>query len=404
MNLCLIGCMYKDDIYSHHCYGLATALAKVTKSKINTVTSNCSCFSSSQTFGCTRDELLSIDCNPVKIPYAPPNPSMKYGKTKYYLAKFGKMHLYFEIARGVQFFLKTKKCDLIHFDQVLKAFGFLSLFTLLSLSRGRSRKIVVTVHELDPIQLKYKRLNRSYNTCAKIIVHSKDFKKELLDLGIEEKKIEIVHQGVQIGPLRNFNREQLIFFGGHKLLKGKGFDTLIDALEILVSKKRKLKIVIYTGEGCIGLDEGKKRVLQKGLLQFVTWSEFLQGDKLKDAFQKSLACIIPYTGGSGIYPAINAMANATPVIATRKASIPEYLGDLGIYIDQNAPDQLAEAIVDLMDHEYLVSSLGHKLRNLAKQRYSWENTAKKILGIYKKIGIASPEATNNRLEDSQNIC
>lgn len=398
MNLCFIGCLYKDDIYAHHCYGLATALEKIAESKIKAVTSNCSCFSSSQTFGCTQDELLSVDCDPVKIPYVPPDPSMKYGKIKYFIAKFGKLHLFFEIARGAQFFLKTKKCDLIHFDQVLKAFGFLSLFTLLALSRNRNQKMVVTVHELDPIQLKYKRLNRCYNTCARIIVHSEDFKDELLALGIEGKKIEIVHQGVQIGPLRDLKREQLIYFGGHKLLKGKGFDTLLDALEIVVPKKKKLRLVIYTGEGCIGLDEGKKRVLQKGLSHFVTWSEFLKGDKLADAFQKSLACIIPYTGGSGIYPAINAIANATPVIATRKASIPEYIGDLGIYIDQDNSDQLAEAIVDLMDQEGLVSSLGQKLRNMAKQRYSWEKTAEKVLGIYKNIGIACSEATKDRLE------
>lgn len=390
MNLCFIGCMYKDDIYAHHCYGLTSALENIGRSKINIVTSNCSCFNSSRTYGCTECELLSVDCDPVKIPYVPPDPSIKYGRTKYYLAKFGKLYFYFEIARGIQFFIKTKRCDLIHFDQVLKSFGFLSLFTLLELSRSRNQKMVVTVHELDPIQLKYKRLNRIYNRCAKIIVHSKDFKRELLGLGIAEDKIEIVHQGVQIGPLRDYDREQLIYFGGHRLLKGKGFETLLDALLILMSKKRKFRLVIYTGEGCIGLEEGKNRVFQKGLSHFVTWSEFLHGDKLADAFQKSFACIIPYTGGSGIYPVINAMANATPVIATRKASIPEYLGDLGIYISRDAPDQLAEAIIDLMDQKNLVSSLGHKLRNRARQRYTWENIAKKIFGIYEKIDIPFP--------------
>lgn len=390
MDLCFIGCMYKDDIYAHHCYELASALENMGKTKINIVTSNCSCFTSSRTYGCTERELLSVDCDPVKIPYVPSDPSMKYGRTKYYLAKFGKLYLYFEIARGIQFFTKTKGCDLIHFDQVLKSFGFLSLFTLLELSRSRNKKMVVTVHELDPIQLKYKRLNRIYNRCAKIIVHSKNSKRELLGLGIEEEKIEIVHQGVQIRPLRDYDREQLIYFGGHRLLKGKGFETLLDALLILMAKKKKFRLVIYTGEGCIGLDEGKNRVFEKGLSHFVTWSEFLHGDKLVDAFQKSLACIIPYTGGSGIYPVINAMANATPVIATRKASLPEYLGDLGIYIGQDAPGQLAEAIIDLMDQKSLVTSLGHKLRNRAIQRYSWDNIAKEVLGIYEKIDIALP--------------
>jgi len=399
MNLCFIGCLYKDDIYAHHCYGLATALEKVAESKIKAVTSNCSCFSSSRIFGCTRDELLSADCDTVNIPYVPPDPSKKYGNIKYFIAKFGQLHLFFEIARGFQFFLKTKGCDFIHFDQVLKAFGFLSFFTLLILSRSRKQKMIVTIHELDPIQLKYKRLNQCYNACLKVIVHSEDLKKELLALGIEEKKIDIVHQGVPIEPLKDLNREQLIFFGGHKLLKGKGFDTLLDAITILASKKIKLKLVIYTGEGCIGLDEGKKRVLKKGLSHIVSWSEFLKGDKLADAFQKSFACVIPYTDGSGIYPAIHAIANATPVIATRKASVPEYVGELGIYIDRDAPDQLAKAIIDLMKHKSLVSSLGHKLRKMAIHRYSWETIAEQVFAIYKNIGVVCPQPDKDVLKD-----
>jgi glycosyltransferase involved in cell wall biosynthesis len=389
MNLCVIGCLYKNDIYSHHCYDLVKALEKKGNISIKIVTSNCSCFSSSQKFGCTMEELLTYSCEIVKIPYAPLHPTKKYGKFKYYVTKFGRLNLFFETARGVQFFYKTRRCEIIHFDQVLKSFGFLSFLSFLFFAVMGNKKIIVTVHELDPIQQKYKRLNRYYNRVDKILVHSKDTKNELTDLGIVKNKVEIIPYGARLEPLIEVKRDQFIYFGGHRLLVGKGFDTLLEALKIVESEGRYLKLVIYTGEGCVGLDEGKKMACDMGLDKFIRWIEFIHGSKLTEAFQRSVGCIIPYTGGSGIYPATSAMVNATPVIATRKASLPEYLGDLGIYIEQNASDQLADAIINLMDHENTVRALGRKLRHRAEENYTWDKTAEKVLGIYKEVGLAS---------------
>ena len=389
MNLCVIGCLYKDDIYSHHCYDLVKALEKKGNIRIKIVTSNCSCFSSSQKFGCTREELLTSTCEVVKIPYAPLNPTMKYGKLKYYVTKFGRLNLLLETARGWQFFNKTRSCEIIHFDQVLKSFGFLSFLSFLVFASARNKKIIVTVHELDPIQQKYRRLNRHYNKVHKILVHSKNTQNDLIDLGVDKNKVEIIHYGARLEPFMELERDQFIYFGGHKLLIGKGFDTLLKALKIVESKGRHFKLVIYTGEGCVGLDEGKKMVQDMGLDSFVRWIDFIHGSKLAEAFQKSMGCIIPYTGGSGIYPATSAMVNGTPVIATRKAGLPEYLGDLGIYIDPNAPEQLADAIVNLMDHEDVVRDLGRRLRHRAEENYSWDRTAEKVFRIYTEVGSAS---------------
>jgi glycosyltransferase involved in cell wall biosynthesis len=324
--------------------------------------------------------LVSTDCDPVKIPHVPMEPSLKYGKLKYLIAKYFFLYFWFEILRGVSFFRKTKNCDVIHFDQVLKAFGFLSLLTLIILSKRKRSKIFVTVNEIDPIQLKFKRLNKFYNCVEKIIVHSKSMKSELASLGVDDDKIVIVFQGVNIKSLKNFERDRLIFFGGHKILQGKGFETLLDALNILAGKKIDLKVVIYTGEGCIGLDEAKRLSHQRNLSNYLVWSHFMHGEQLSEAFQKSFACIIPYTRGSGIHPAINAMANATPVIATRRASIPEYLGKHGIYVKEDSPEDLANAILSLMnqsDH-----GQGEKSRIFAQKNFSWKKISETVFEIY----------------------
>jgi glycosyltransferase involved in cell wall biosynthesis len=353
------------------------------------VTSNCNCFSSSRKFSIARDELLNSNCEIVKLPFAAATPSRAYGRLKYYLVRGLRLNYFLEIARGFSFFFRTGGCSITHFDQVLRSFGILSFLTLLFLSRACNRKVIVTVHEMDPLQEKWVRLNRFYNKADRVIVFSEDMKAVLCRSGVDEEKIEIIPYGVPIDPLRGFPRDRFIYFGGHKLLKGKGFDTLLQSLKILEARGKKVQVVIYVGEGCIGLEEGKKMAAGLGLDDAVQWSDFLFGPRLAEAYQRSLGCLIPFTGGAGRYPATCAMANATPVVATRKAGLPEYLGELGIYIREDSPEELADAMILLQENPGLVASRGEQLKKRAEERFSYEVIAPKILRIYREVSASA---------------
>lgn len=388
MNICMIGCMYKDDMYSHHFKSLVEKLIEQDGGNtINVVTSNCNCFSSAQIFGIAREELLDANCKIIRLPYAPVEPSKEYGMWKYYLVKYSKLNYFIETFRGFSFFYRAKGSDIIHFDQVLRAFGIVSFSVILFLSRIFGKKVVVTVHELDPTQEKYKFFTKYYNKADKVIVFSEDFAKKLISIGVDENKIEIIPYAEPIAPLVNLRRENFIYFGGHNLLKRKGFDTLLEALYIIKSNNQKIKVLIYAGE-CDGFEKGKQKVLEMGLEESVIFSDsyegvnFLYGERLRDAYQQSVACIIPYTGGSGRHPVTAAMANATPVIATRKAALPEYLGDLGIFIEEESPKELAEKMIYLLNNPEYVQSLGEKLRKRAQDLFSPDVISKKIYSIY----------------------
>jgi len=359
-------------------------LASKNDLKIKVVTSNCSCFSSSRKYSISRDELINNNCDIVKIPYIPLDPSKKYGSFKYYFLRLFKIYFISEILRGVLFFKKTKGFEIIHFDQALKSFGCLPFVTMLILAKLFNKKIIVTMHELDPIQEKYKKINDLYSKADKIVVFSEDFKEELIRLGIKRDRIENIGYGVPIEKIEVYKRDQFIYYGGHKLLKGKGFDTLLSALNNLKLKGRDFKLLIYSGNAT-GINEGKELVRDMGLERFITWSEFLYGTKLSEAYQKSIACIIPYTGGAGRYPATTAMANATPVIATRKASLPEYIGDIGIYIKEDSAEELADAMVYLIENPDYVKSIGEKLRHRAVGRFDMCIIGRKTIEIYKEV-------------------
>ena len=103
-----------------------------------------------------------------------------------------------------------------------------------------------------------------------------------------------------------------------------------------------------------------------------------------EVYQRSKACIIPFTGGSARHPVSCAMVNATPVIATRAVDIPEYLGDLGIYVDGSA-ESIADAIVKVesgaVDMAPWVGSCApRRLRNWIVERI-----AEDLSGMYAQI-------------------
>ena len=258
MNISMIGCWFGGDMYAHHFMSLIRGISREKGINVKLVTSNCNCFSSAQRFGVARDELLDNNCKVVKLPYAPLEPNRKHGALKYNLVKYSRLNYLLEAMRGVSFFLRAKDADVIHFDQVLRAFGILSFASLLGLARLAGKKVAVTVHELDPLQVKYKGLTKLYNFADKVIVFSEGSRNELKGLGVKDARIVVLPFAVSMGPLSHCERDGFIFFGGHNILKGKGFDTLLDALKALQVRGRKTKVAIYTGHGCNGLEEAKK--------------------------------------------------------------------------------------------------------------------------------------------------
>ena len=126
----------------------------------------------------------------------------------------------------------------------------------------------------------------------------------------------------------------------------------------------------------------------KQLDDMITWQDFYSGEELAKVYQRSKACIIPFTGGSARHPLTCAMVNATPVIATRAVDIPEYLGALGIYIEGSAAS-IADAILDIENGRRSLDGLGEGLRAKALMELDYRNIAAELSKEYSRI--AKPE-------------
>lgn len=383
VRLAYIGCWYKNDMYSHNCSNLVDSLRGAGMA-VNVITSNCRCFSSAQKFSIAKDDLINEQCLPIAIPHAPRTPGKKHGLFKYWAVKILRPDLILATTRGFLYYNRARHADVIHFDQVLEAFGCIPLFILISLASRSGKKVVVTVHEIDPFQLKHKRFNRLYNKCAEVLVYSENMKQQIVALGASAQRIKVIRYGARIPALVPADRKQYIYFGGHNIARGKGYAELLDALAMLKAKGFKIQLVIYVGYGCNGLEEAKRQAVQKTVADMIQWEDFYSAEELANVYQRSKACIIPFTGGSARHPLTSAMVNATPVIATRAVDIPEYLGELGIYVDGSAKS-IAAAIIEIEKDGRDLKGLGEKLRTKALTELDYSKIAEDLSGEYSRI-------------------
>jgi len=303
---------------------------------------------------------------------------------KYLAVKVLRLDLVLATARGFLYYKRARHADVIHFDQVLEAFGCIPLYIVADLASRFGKRVVVTVHEIDPIQKKHNWLNRMYNKCAEVLVFSENMKRQVVALGAAAEKIKVIRYGTVIPDLVPVDRKQYLYFGGHFIMRGKGYPELLDALALLKAKGMKIPLVIYVGYGCNGLEDAKQLAIRKNVADMIQWEDFYSADELAKVYQRSKACIIPFTGGSARHPLTCAMVNATPVIATRAVDIPEYLGDLGIYVDGSAAS-IAGAITEIESGSRELNTTGQSLRAKALAELDYAKIAGELSREYSQV-------------------
>jgi len=379
--LAYIGCWFNRDMYSHNCSDLINALRR-RGADVKVITSNCRCFSSAQKFDISVDELINGDCKAVRLPHAPANPGRKkHGLVKYLVVKMLRLDVWLAAMRGVLYYRNTRFADIVHYDQVLEAFGVIPLYVLALLAARKRRQLFVTVHEVDPFQRRHKWINSLYGRCAQVIVYSENMKKEIVGLGVDPHRVAVTRYPAVVTGIEPAERSRYVFFGGHNILNGKGYPELLGALKILKSRAIAIQLAIYVGHGCNGLDRAREMAASSGLEDLIEWKDFFTGSELAAAYQTCKTCIVPYTGGSARHVLTTAMTNGTPVIATRNVDIPEYLGPFGIYIDGSS-ESIADAVCDIESGKTDVRALGQRLRWKAIDELDVTKVAENLLRIY----------------------
>jgi glycosyltransferase involved in cell wall biosynthesis len=121
-------------------------------------------------------------------------------------------------------------------------------------------------------------------------------------------------------------------------------------------------------------------------LGFTRKVHFLHGDDsaLSEAYAHATALVYPSRYEGFGLPPVEAMHSGCPVVCSNASSIPEIVGEAGLYFDPLSVDELANALVQIVGSQSLRSTLSQKGQIRAAQ-FTWQSCAQRTLAVYQAI-------------------
>lgn len=300
------------------------------------------------------------------------------------------------------FFVSFVICGLIYGKKsnIIHAHWFPAGLVGLIIKKMTNKKLVLMMHHPHKKNLLYKLIlkntdflfaNSSYVLNKTLDIYPVS-KYKILPVPINHEQFLPKENSVIIR--KKLGVEDCIFvFSAGRFIKWKGFEYLIEAFNILINKYHKKGIKLrIAGRGPM---EGKYRDLinHYELNESVKLIGYIINTKMPEYYNAADIFVIPSiidengdTEGLGLV-SLEANACETPVIGTRVGGIVDVIDDgvNGFLVDQKAPYQFADKIIELSEHHNLRNAMGENGRKRIKKQFNWNNITENILNIYNQL-------------------
>jgi glycosyltransferase involved in cell wall biosynthesis len=203
--------------------------------------------------------------------------------------------------------------------------------------------------------------------------------------GIPEKDVPVVYNGTDtelFRPHPELDKEADLLFIGRTEDRKKGVGSLIDALALL-PEHITLKIV----DGRIP-DDGlvTRAIARHGLEKRVfLHREMLEVPDLVRQYSTARIALVPsFFEGFG-FPASEAMACGTPVIANAAGALTEVVGtsgEAGLLVPQRDPRALADAILSVLSEPGRAEAMGRAARARVQRLFQWKDAAENLACVF----------------------
>jgi len=241
--------------------------------------------------------------------------------------------------------------------------------------------------ELDPTGEGAAEKKKAVMSADAVICISENTKRDLLQMySIPENKITVTYlaanldAGMSHGPEPIPGRPYYLYVGARA--PHKNFVTLLRAFAGAVSIQSDLSLAVAGGQP-FG-DEEKRVITELKLDKYIDYYGQISDEHLARLYRGSVALVYPSLyEGFGI-PPLEAMACGTAVVAARSSSIPEVVGDAGIYFEPKATDELADILIDLLINSALRAKLISE-GSARAQEFSWAKTAAQTAQVYRSL-------------------
>ena len=174
-----------------------------------------------------------------------------------------------------------------------------------------------------------------------------------------------------------------------RLVHKNAIDDVIRALALLTDN---IRFLIYG----TGHDESSLKALAKncGVEHRVKFMGHVEHSKLPMLLGGCDIFIRPSRSEGMGNSFIEAMAAGVPVIATQEGGIADFLYDAkrnpdrettGWAVDKDSPEQIAEAVKDILAHPEKVASATASARRFVAEKYDWNLITKQMQGVFARL-------------------
>ena len=270
--------------------------------------------------------------------------------------------------------------------------------------------LVLTLHDIIFLENRqgknqsvYQNLGRIYRRivvpailkkCKKIITVS-HFECDHISrsLSIDKSLLTAVYNGYSkhFKPIRNaqeitakyIEKRPYLFFLGNTDPK-KNTARVLQAYSIYLKKSRQPLPLLIADLKEEVIDEYLKQGNLQEIKKMLYHPGYIPNTELPAIYSGASAFIYTSLRESFGIPILEAMACGTPVITSNTSAMPEIAGPGGILVNPFHPEEIASALLHLEEEpEYYQSQAAYGLERVC--RFSWENTARETLKIYKEI-------------------
>lgn len=223
-----------------------------------------------------------------------------------------------------------------------------------------------------------------------VICNSEHMKRATLSVApFGVRRIVVIPNGVEDAdsslepPPHSHTESQILYLG--RLVWKKGVDTLLAAMPAVQRTVPTVELVI-AGDGPERSHlEGLAGSLGvAGITKFVGW---VSGDVKECTLRKVTIVVVPSRlEPFGIVP-LEAMVRGVPVVASRVGGIPEVVRDGvdGLLVEPDQPKDLADAIIRLLTHDHLRTSMGREGRMRVQEHFLWSKVSQVYLRAFEDL-------------------
>jgi D-inositol-3-phosphate glycosyltransferase len=177
----------------------------------------------------------------------------------------------------------------------------------------------------------------------------------------------------------------VLFVG--RLASNKGLLTLVRAFEVLARHDPSATLVLVGDDGGVRAAV-EQEVARLGLGARVRFAGFLTDEgRLSAAFRDARLFVLPSDYESFGLVLLEALAQGTPVIASRVGGIPEFIpdGSAGRLVPPGDSAALAAALLELWDDEPRRKAWGAFGRDQVVPKYTWDRVVDRLLEVYTEV-------------------